>query len=449
MRTAGSYERERVDSGCVRQARHSLTLVATPARKGFSRSAASDRYSNRGFALVLTLVLLSLLVLLILAMTALVRLESRQISVAVPQVQAQQNALLALRVALAELQRHAGPDDRVTGMAGITGIPADAGQSARHWCGVWRSDGSFAAWLASGAEGNAIPSLTGPDAVALLSSGALGADGTDKEHVRVRKVPIEEVDPQGERRVTGHYAYWIGDEGVKLSVGDAGYPQIEPTVHPALDEILAGFPLGAPRLSSVLTYEQLAFVPQPALTPGPLQANRHSLTVAHLSLTGTPAGPQLRAGALNINTTNARVWRAVAATYDRLRPDAPLGITSMTFANRMRNGFTAAASHGKDPSGPFLTPEAFAQSTLLAAGLKGSGVKPQDFTEAMGHLFTARTDTFCLRAYGDATSVLSPAGPPVGVAVAEVFVQRMPDALPGQGRRLLVTRFRWLGAEDL
>ena len=403
----------------------------------------------RGFALVLTLVLLSLLVLLILAMTALVRLESRQVSVAVPHAQARQNALLALQVALAELQRHAGPDDRVTGMAGITGIPAGAGQPARHWCGVWRTDGTFVAWLASGAEGEAIPPLNGPDSVALLSTGALGADGTDKEHVRVRKVPIEEIDPQGERRVTGHYAYWIGDEGVKLSVGDAGYPLFEPTVRPAVDEILAGFALGSPRLADVLAYEQLALVPVPALTPGPLQANRHSITVSHLSLTDTPAGPQLRAGALNINTTNARVWRAVAATYNRLRPDAPLGITPTTFANRMRDGFTTAASPGKAPSGPFLTPEAFALSAHLAAGLKGSGVKLQEFADALGRLFTTRTDTFCLRAYGEATSELSPSTHPAAVAVAEVFVQRLPDLHFAHGRKLSVTRFRWLGTVDL
>jgi len=403
----------------------------------------------RGFALVLTLVLLSLLVLLILAMTALVRLESRQVSVAVPHAQARQNALLALRVALAELQRHAGPDDRVTGMAGITGIPPGAGQPARHWCGVWRTDGTFVAWLASGAEGEAIPSLTGPDSVALLSTGTLGADGTDKEHVRVRKVPIEETDPQGERRVTGYFAYWIGDEGVKLSVGDAGYPLIEPTVRPAVDEIITGFPLGSPRLASVLTYEQLAFVPTPALTPGPLQANRHSLTVAHLGLTETPTGPQLRAGALNINTTNARVWRTVAATYNRLRPDAPLGITPTTFANRMRDGFSAAASPGKAAGGPFQTPEAFAESELLAAALKGADVKPQAFTDALGRLFTTRADTFCLRAYGEATQVVPITNQPLGVAMAEAWVQRRPDPMPGQGWRFSVTRLRWLGAGDL
>lgn len=403
---------------------------------------------RRGFALVLTLVLLSLLVLLILAMTALVRLESRQVSVATPHAQARQNALLALRVAVDELQRHAGPDDRVTGMAGITGIPAGAGQPARHWCGVWRSDGTFVAWLASGAEAGTIPSLTGPDSVALLSTGALGADGTDKEHVRVRKLPIEEIDPQGERRVTGHYAYWIGDEGVKLSVGDAGYPLVEPTVRPAVDEILTGFPFGSPRLAGVLTYEQLAFVPSPALTPGPLQANRHSLTVSHLSLTDTPAGLQLRAGALNINTTNARVWRAVAATYNRLRPDAPLGITPTTFANRMRDRMANSASAGKVQRGPFLIPTAMAESGLLEVALKGSGVDPEEFVAALPNVLVVRSDTFCLRAYGDAAH---PADPEDRAAQAwcEARVQRYPEAYPGTGRRFAVSAFRWLGPGDM
>ncbi len=404
--------------------------------------------STRGFALVLTLVLLSLLVLLILAMTALVRLESRQVSVAVPHAQARQTALLALRVALAELQRHAGPDDRVTGMAGITGIPPGAGQPARHWCGVWRNDGTFVAWMASGAEGQTIPPLTGPDSVALLANGALGADGTDKEHVRVRKVPIEETDPYGERRVTGHYAYWIGDEGVKLSVGDAGYPLIEPTVRPAVDEILTGFPLGSSHLASVLTYEQLALVPIPALTPGPLQANRHSLTMAHLSLTETPAGPQLRAGALNVNTTNARVWRAVAATYNRLHPDAPLGITPTTFANRMRDRMASSASAGKGQRGPFLNATAVAESGLLEVALKGSGVDPEEFVAAFSNVLVARSDTFCLRAYGDAASPVDPSDR-AAQAWCEARVQRYPEAYPGAGRRFAVLAFRWLGPGDL
>lgn len=402
----------------------------------------------RGFALVLTLVLLSLLLLLILAITALVRLESRQVSIAIPQAQARQNALLALQVALGELQRRAGPDDRVTGMAGITGIPAGAGQSARHWCGVWRSDGAFVAWLASGGEGGVIPALNGADAVTILGAGVLGADGTDKEHVRVRKLPIEEADPQGERRVTGHCAYWIGDEGVKLSVGDAGYPLVEPTVRPTVDEILAGFPLGSPRLADVLTYEQLAFVPQPALTPGPLQANLHSLTVAHLSLTETPAGPQLRAGSLNINTTNARVWRAVAATYNRLRPDAPLGITAATFANRLRDSFPQTTGSGKSSRGPFLIAAAFRESPVLDSALKGSGVKREDFLEAVGELFTARSDTFQIRAYGEAVHPLTPAEL-TATAFCEAIVQRTAASLPGHGRRFVITSFRWLGPADI
>lgn len=401
----------------------------------------------RGFALVLTLVLLSLLLLLILAITALVRLESRQVAIAIPQMQARQNALLALQVALGELQRHAGPDDRVTGMAGITSIPAGAGQPARHWCGVWRSDGVLVAWLASGGEGGVIPALTGADAVTILGAAALGADGTDKEHVRVCKVPIEEIDPQGERRVTGHYAYWIGDEGVKLSASDGGYPRVEPAVRLAADEILAGLPLDSPRLANVLTYEQLAFVPQPALTPGPLQANRHSLTVAHLSLTETPAGPQLRAGALNINTTNARVWRAVAATYNRLRPDAPLGITPTTFANRMREGMANASGAGKVLRGPCLAPTGLAESGLLATALKGAGVKPADFVAPFTDCWVVRSDTFFIRAYGDATSPANP-GERSGQAGCEAWVQRSSSAYLGAGRRFLVYKFRWLGPGD-
>ena len=91
--------------------------------------------NNAGFALVITLSLLALLVLAVFALSALVRVNSQIATVSQYQTQARQNAQLALNAALSELQRHAGDDTRITGMAGITGIAGNQNASTRYWCG--------------------------------------------------------------------------------------------------------------------------------------------------------------------------------------------------------------------------------------------------------------------------------------------------------------------------
>ena len=75
------------------------------------------RSSRSGFALLITLGLLALLVLTVLTLSSLVRISGQISSAATYQVQARQNALLGLNVWLSDLQRHAGDDTRITGMA--------------------------------------------------------------------------------------------------------------------------------------------------------------------------------------------------------------------------------------------------------------------------------------------------------------------------------------------
>jgi hypothetical protein len=405
----------------------------------------SDR---RGMALVLTLALLGLLVLLIVSMAALSKTDARTGLVALQQTQARQHALLGLRVALAELQRHAGPDEALTGMAGITGMPAGAGRPARHWCGVWSAQGALITWLASGGSGGNLPDLSGDHAVALLSVGSLGADATDKEHVRALKLAVEVMSEDGSFRTQGNYAYWIGDEGVKLSAIVNGHTWILPGVPHAINELVPALAVDAPRLANVLTYVQLAFVPASPLTPGPLQSNLHSLTVAHARLSPTALGLRPLTGAINVNTTAVRLWRGVAATYNLARPGAMLAITTTTFANRMRDGLPLHAGAGKNPGGPFQSAESFHLASLLDEALAGSGVSRIDFLEAVGGLFTARSDTLRIRAYGDAVTALTP-GEPAAVAYCEAMVQRTTEDLPGFGRRFRVTGFRWLGPGDI
>jgi len=409
---------------------------------------ARGHYSkHNGFALILTLSLLALLVLVVMSMASLSKVEAQTGAIAVAQTQARQNALLALGVALGELQRHAGEDGRITAMAGVTGVGAGANRPTRHWCGVWSATGVFQTWLVSGAGGSAVPSIEGAEQVAILAGGALGADGTDKEHVWVGKLPVEVTAPDGVLIRSGSYAYWVGDEGVKLSAVTNDGDRVVPGLAHAVDELIISLDPAASSLPQVQSYAQLAFVPATPLTPGPLQSHLHSLTVTHRRLLPAGLAVEPRVGAINVNTTVARVWRGVAATYERARPTQPLGITTTTFANRIRDNLPLHAGAGKNPLGPFLSADAFRSSGLLEAALAGSGVSRLDFVEAVGGLFTERSDTFRLRAYGEA---LNPVTAEITArAQCEAIVQRVESVIPGHGRRFVITSFRWLGPGDL
>ena len=104
-----------------------------------------------GFALVLSLLLMAFVLLLILSMTTLLQVESRAASNSLRILHARENARLALMIAIGELQKHAGPDQRVTARADILG-DGNFDPSARFWTGVWDSTDPAAAptWLVSG-----------------------------------------------------------------------------------------------------------------------------------------------------------------------------------------------------------------------------------------------------------------------------------------------------------
>ncbi len=116
----------------------------------------SDQRS--GFAIIISLAILAFVLLLLLSITALLRVETRVASDSLSRLEAKQNALLALNLAVGELQQHSGPDQRVTGRADLE-IPSsvsiasgDDGETVqqkldgywqsqrnRQWTGVWRN----------------------------------------------------------------------------------------------------------------------------------------------------------------------------------------------------------------------------------------------------------------------------------------------------------------------
>ncbi len=77
------------------------------------------RKTRHGFALLITITLVAFLVLVLVALATLTRVETQIASNSQQHNQARQNALMALNIALGELQRYAGPDQRVTTTADL------------------------------------------------------------------------------------------------------------------------------------------------------------------------------------------------------------------------------------------------------------------------------------------------------------------------------------------
>jgi Tfp pilus assembly protein PilX len=202
--------------------------------------------NTRGFALLITITLLAFLVLLLVSLASLTRVETQVAANNQTLAQARQNALMALNIAVGQLQKYAGPDARVTAQASLIGATV-----ANPWfTGVWDADTSTGgttpmSWLVSGNETSALSvnqttnlnrTASNPD-VALVSKtspgqvrlvGAASAEMTaDVTHniaqgaVVVPAVPIQGSPagfPEGSDITLGRYAWWVGDQGVKASL---------------------------------------------------------------------------------------------------------------------------------------------------------------------------------------------------------------------------------------
>src|SRR4051812_17306661 len=109
-------------------------LFGGPSSLVSGRSSRVKRVE--GFALLMTLTLLAFLVLLLVGLATYTRIETAVSSNMQRQGQARENALLALNVAVGQLQKYAGPDQRVTATAeSLSGVDAQK----IHYMGVWAS----------------------------------------------------------------------------------------------------------------------------------------------------------------------------------------------------------------------------------------------------------------------------------------------------------------------
>ena len=174
-----------------------------------------------GFALVIALGLMAFVLLLLLSITALVQVETKSAEVAQERLRAEQNAYLGLQVAIGELQKHAGADQRITARSDLITDTSDspsAALSRKYYTGVWDSrTGTFKKWLASVADasGQSDPSgLVNESDVNTASANfatiaLMTVPGVADEDVFVDRVQVND---------SGAYAFWIADEGVKAKV---------------------------------------------------------------------------------------------------------------------------------------------------------------------------------------------------------------------------------------
>src|SRR5262245_5303357 len=76
-------------------------------------------HDQRAFALVSVLIMVVLLTFVLVALLSLLRMENQAGGNTILRNQAQQNALVGLDLALAELQTNLGPDQRISATSGI------------------------------------------------------------------------------------------------------------------------------------------------------------------------------------------------------------------------------------------------------------------------------------------------------------------------------------------
>jgi type II secretory pathway pseudopilin PulG len=183
-----------------------------------------------GFALIATILLMVLLAIIAIGTLSLATVTLRSGSQDQAHLEAQANARMALMIAIGELQKHAGPDMRITAPADI--VHPDLPPLT----GVWRSwegtnhetsgnftgrplapdyaskDSRLVSWLVSGASSavsssqlsDLVSKTAQPNSVALVAEGSLAAGDDRQVHVPLLTLPDG-----------GKYAWWVSPENQK------------------------------------------------------------------------------------------------------------------------------------------------------------------------------------------------------------------------------------------
>lgn len=204
------------------------------------------RGESPGFALIIAITLMGFVLLLMISLSVFVQTEAKLSGIQSSVTKARMNAIFALQEALGQLQKYAGPDQRVTAQAQIQDAFAGADEAAMTFTSVANPYFTLV-WDVSGADGQdpgAVPGHHAGWKPAVLVSGnaALGFDPSSGDPYPDNYVTASTVlDPDDDDVVTlvdannpegagdfriyvprvpltdtdGSYAWWIGDENVK------------------------------------------------------------------------------------------------------------------------------------------------------------------------------------------------------------------------------------------
>ena len=237
------------------------------------RATPEKNKRTRGFSLVLSLVIMSAMVLTAIVLAAFLSVESRSAALRQSLSRSRLNCIMSARLALAHLQQEAGPDRRATARGELACDPTPVspwplamsakiriGQGQNYWTGVWRSDkpDQPPAWIISG-RGDRNPTLAttaylGQSAslanasdytadywtpwqtsypvagnatgFVVLVGNATAARGPGPDNVLNTaddidgRIALPRIPFPGASlgEVTGNFAYWVGDEGLKTRV---------------------------------------------------------------------------------------------------------------------------------------------------------------------------------------------------------------------------------------
>lgn len=230
-----------------------------PALSARKAGVCPHAFRKQGSALLLTLLIVSLLLVLVLGFTVFVRMELRSVTERQNQMIAGNNARLGMQLALADLQKAAGPDQSITATADLYTGDVDTGNATRpnnrFYTGVWKAE-EFAAgdpradnplrrsrsvlqqWLVSGAQGKGITvpdfharfdyqnvtdngtGITGP--VPMLGPASLGVDTDIPAQVAAFQTQFVYAGLMPINAEPGDsFAYWVSDEGTKARVNSS------------------------------------------------------------------------------------------------------------------------------------------------------------------------------------------------------------------------------------
>lgn len=162
---------------------------------------------------MLSLFLMTFVLIILVTMTVMVQVETSNSSLSLSRLRAQEAARLALMLAIGDLQKYAGPDQRVTARADILG-DGNYAPEAKFWTGVWDTTNPTSApkWLVSG--DTPTPASAPTDKMLLVGEGSIGSADTTK-YIYAPSISILNNDGFKSDEI----AWWIADEGIKVSIG--------------------------------------------------------------------------------------------------------------------------------------------------------------------------------------------------------------------------------------